>query len=395
MIWLITISFSCAPTQQKVVPSARPQQEYTQQKESLSNQPKDSEKYSEKVLEERTKKETEYKARLNGIRGLMNNRGYLSTDELKEVMDIYHQEPGTYMQTSELLAEAVERDRLPFKAMFNHAIEKGNYDEAKRIQKNWIATLNDILKITIFKVHGSENIQGKISLQLKELEDFHFSEVKRAMFGRGYLTVDELQEALDKHNGIILSEALEKDMLPFKAMFYLAIEKENYDEGELIRRAWISNLKNILNLLGSFATERLKTKTQLQIEKLNIVGLTDSILVTLRKELVIAMNDKKWGDAEKIQNIITARVKELTPPPPPPQPQVQVIERVVERPQAAQQGVGGQTTVVVQQPDKIQVEQLPRYGLSDYGRALSIIGGKPISSKDASTLKLFDMIMGR
>jgi hypothetical protein len=220
--------------------------------------------------------------------------------------------------------------------------------------------------------------------------------IKYTMQSRGYMTIEELQEVIDlihkKPNETrdIFAIAIDKNMLPFRAMFYLSLEKENYDEAELIRMSWISCLYKILSSYGTFLSNDLIARIQLEIKKLEIVGLTDPMLINLRKELAVVLRDKKWDDAQKIQNIITARVKELTPPP---QPQIQVIEKIVERQQVV--GSGGQTTVVIQQPDKIQVEQLPRYGVSDYGRVLSIIGGKPISSKDAATLKLFDMLTGR
>jgi hypothetical protein len=121
----------------------------------------------------------------------------------------------------------------------------------------------------------------------------------------------------------------------------------------------------------------IKIKNQL-VKLEGVVGLTDPMLITLRKELMLAIKDKKWDDASKIQNLISAKVKELAPP-----PQPIIISG------------GSQTPVIVEQPSKIQFEQLPRYGVSDYARVLSIIGGKTMTSKDAATLKLFDMIIGR
>jgi hypothetical protein len=176
-------------------------------------------------------------------------------------------------------------------------------------------------------------------------------------------------------------------------MFYLALEKENYDEAEEIRLMWIDWLKSqlynkeyLIGMGNNFKTtkcpplpDNVKRKVNNQLSKLErTVGLTDPILISLRKELMIAIKNKKWDDVSKIQNLISAKVKELAPP-----PQPIIISG------------GSQTPVIVEQPSKIQFERLPRYGVSDYARVLSIMGGKKMTSKDAATLKLFDMILGR
>jgi hypothetical protein len=286
--------------------------------------------------------------------------------------------------------------------------------------------------------------------------------IEQHLMNKGYMDIEELNQyisSLNKYGSQIriqdtrssaadlsviadvakIDFVIEGDLLPFKAMLYLALEKENFDEAEFIRMNWVSYLHKVayelnagefnnrwnkikkggrndtiqlkeINAMGGirgqygpfplipemytkikFIFEKLDgivMKIQHRLGKLQIVGLTDPMLINLRKELTLALRDKKWDDVQKIQNIITARVKELTPSTPL-QPQIQMIET----PQVV--GSGGQTTVAVQQPDKIQIEQLPRYGVSDYGRVLSIIGGRTMSDKDAATLKLFDMLIGR
>jgi hypothetical protein len=225
------------------------------------------------------------------------------------------------------------------------------------------------------------------------------SNLKQEIVMRGYISIEELQETFDSlkqwrsaATGIghyrystaakeVLSTAIECNLLPFQATFYLALEKESYDEAEVIKRTGIYWLRKLAEEFKF--NDPLAIKIDVQIQKFtSIVGLTDPILVKLRKELVITLNDKKWDEAQKIQNVIGGRVRELTS-----SPQPQTIERVV--------GSGSQTTFVVQQPSHIQVERIPRYGISDYGRVLGIIGGKPMNSKDEATLKLFDMLMGR
>lgn len=277
-----------------------------------------------------------------------------------------------------------------------------------------------------------------------------FDQINKSMIERGYLEVDELEKLVKlnyhRHSDLFwgsfstnvkamwgisrmgdfgwtphisyetLSAAVNREYLPFSRMFYLSIEKENFDEAENIRIAWVHYLNRVANFFKEYAywennmgrridiqelcfrktsdpeprisrpyknedshVLELLGKIQRQIQNLtNTVGLTDPMLVTLRKELMVALKEKRWDDAQKIQNIITARVKELTPA-----PQPIVI------------GGGTQTPVMVEQPSKIQVEHLPRYGVSDYARVLSIMGGKTMTSKDTATLKLFDMILGR
>jgi len=272
------------------------------------------------------------------------------------------------------------------------------------------------------------------------------SDIHQAILSRGYITVDELQETLNslespivqihiiqhypglraggrhpiywpdisaKANDII-DAVITNDLLPFKAIFYLALEKENYDEAELIRMNWVNCLNDInekcknkgsrimfkkvpsglvlandefIYVPGPLldCSKTITQKIHYQIERLtSVVGLTDSMLVTLRKELVITIKEKKWDDAQKIQNLITARINELSPPQP------QVIHTDAS---------GGQTTVVVERPSEqhIKVEQIPRYGATDVGRAISLLQGKSgrLTDKEAGTLKLIDILLKR
>lgn len=166
----------------------------------------------------------------------------------------------------------------------------------------------------------------------------------------------------------IFDIVIQKDLMPFKALFYLALEKENYEEAELIRREWVRYLKHSQKLAAcaDVLQEFIKTKTdpgflavcmrvfdrqiiytfidatnvpggspyhdqgtvdlrylltpstpskiQYELDKIeNIIGLTDPMLLTLRKELVNVIKAKDWDNAQKIQNLITARVNELRP----------------------------------------------------------------------------------
>ena len=111
--------------------------------------------------------------------------------------------------------------------------------------------------------------------------------------------------------------------------------------------------------------------------------MTDPMLITLRKDLAEAIKEKKWSDAKNIQDIITGRVNELTAK----QPSVIVMP-----------GSGSQN-VTVQQPatQHITVEQIPRYGATDIGRAISILDGKGgrLDPKAEGTLRLMDIFLKR
>lgn len=267
-------------------------------------------------------------------------------------------------------------------------------------QKPFSIVLLAIISLALFGC----TIHALDAHKMRKTQDHEFQEkekyltqLKPEIMERGYITNEELRDTYDSLTQYrssmsgpgyrryspaardILITVVEQDKLPFKPMFYLALEKENYEEAEIIRRIWVTWLRDISNALTFDKNNAIKIN--FQIEKLTtIVGLTDAITVTLRKELVTALNQKRWDEAQKIQSLIAGRLKELTPPPTP-QPQIT--------------GSGGQTTVVVQQPSRLQIEQLPRYGVSDYARVLSVIGGKSMNSRDAATLKLFDMIIGR
>jgi hypothetical protein len=251
--------------------------------------------------------------------------------------------------------------------------------------------------------------------------------VKQAAASKGYMTFDQLHFGLSvlRKNWVwpyfwegsnedfevwysLFIDAINKDWLPFKAMFYLSLEKEDYDEAELVRRNWVAcleYLESYFDTLLSYVKSALgenKTdihmltlqKLGIQIKKLQIVGLTDSLLIMLRKELTNSVKNKQWDEAQKIQNIITMRVKELQPPPQAQQPQV-VTMPAEER----------SYNVTVQQPPQptqpselnLKVEQIPRYGATDVGRAISLLQrkGANLTDKEAGTLKLIDILLER
>jgi hypothetical protein len=145
--------------------------------------------------------------------------------------------------------------------------------------------------------------------------------MKISMLQKEYLTLEEFQEIIfilkkyeweyppenrtirgyfneatrEAYN--LFAVSLEKDFLPFKALFYLSIEKQNYDEAETIRNSWITCLDFLSWFFKKFADSNFSecqnptkylNKIQYEYEKLNIVGLTDPILVTSRNELMSA-----------------------------------------------------------------------------------------------------------
>ena len=273
-------------------------------------------------------------------------------------------------------------------------------------------------------------------------------EIKISTVNRGYITIDELNEALkikggpvtlDRRPGGItgygrvshpgapgtftskspeeyrrevfstvghglyeeasslFTALINNELLPFKPLLYLELEKEDYTKAEIVRTNWEIFLRSIQGFFINVHSSRAYTswsnnynesesiaaleKTRVQLHNISIPF--DPILIKLRREFIQSVNEKRWDDANKIQNIITQKVNEITPS--------KVVEKVVDK-----QTPGG-NIVVVQQPSEqhIKVEQIPRYGVSDYARVLSIMGGKQINPKDAATLKLFDMLIGR
>ncbi len=231
----------------------------------------------------------------------------------------------------------------------------------------------------------------------------HFGEIKQTALNRGYITVDELEEALGA--GItkdedylphykawdVLVTVVEKELLPFEPMFLLGLEKENYGEAEVIRRYWVHCLMKMKNIQRieprpgrAFPTNWPTMKINYQIEKLtSVVGLTDGMLIKLRKASTKAMDEEKWKDAETIQNMIAKRVETLRP-----KPKTKIIY------------LGNGSTKVVQvQPSEVhvKVEQIPRYGATDVGRAISLLEGKGgrLTSKQEGALKLLDIFLKR
>jgi len=218
--------------------------------------------------------------------------------------------------------------------------------------------------------------------------DIHdLMQLKSKIHSNGYINIEDLERTFNFYlpydeKQDFFSELLEKDYLPFKAMFYIALEREDYDKAELTKRSWVYYLNKISNILPDSSAS--KQKADYQIEKLtSVVGLTDPILVKLRKELLIALEEKKWDDCQKIQNIISGRVKELRPEP------VVVHERTSS----------GASVVVVKQPSTqhVKVEHVPTYGAEDVGRAISLLEGKGgmLSDEEAGALKMLDILMGR
>jgi len=188
------------------------------------------------------------------------------------------------------------------------------------------------------------------------------------------------KQALDLVKNI-WGAAMRIDGLPYKAMFFLAIGEENYDEAEAVREIWLNQFEHLVKC--PFDSQTL-SKIQRQIKQLEIVGLTDPMLTTLRKDLAVVLKEKKWDDAQKIQNLITGRVKELTPQP-------QIVQKETSTP--------GSQTIILQQPSeqKVKVEQVPRYGATDVGRAVSLLQGKGgrLTGKEAGTLMFLDILMKR
>ncbi|UCF82357.1 MAG: hypothetical protein JSV50_14305 [Desulfobacteraceae bacterium] len=286
--------------------------------------------------------------RFDQIKKAMIDRGYLKVDELEELLrqerrcwgeregvgstcvhvmwwskDFRIKKNWTPHEVFETLCAAINKDYLPFKVMLYHSLEKEDFDEAEKIRMVWIDYLNRITKF------------------LKEYRCNYYRETGKIMSVREYAYADD---KFPRAMRIIDSRIL-------------------YQDGD----------PDVL---------RLVKKVEGQIQKLtSVVGLTDPMLITLRKELMTAIEHKKWDDAQKIQNLITARVNELRPP----QPQV-VYKEVPSK--------GGDTTVVVQEPSEQTVKVKRSHGAEDFLKAGSLLSGKGYTSKELGAAKMIDMIFG-
>jgi len=294
-------------------------------------------------------------------------------------------------------AKSTMKYALQFRAVHNRCIRDIRY----RTEARGYLSIED-LELALNSTCADETIEEYISKHGGK------KTYRKSLLGEMVKTTDGRFITIPHCNGVnqvlFLADAIENDWLPFKAMFYLSLENENYEKAELIRRSWASNLKKIITRIdkalnprrgfhsnwGEIATgltsqdcDSAKQKASYRIEKLtSVVGLTDSMLVKLRKELAIALKENDWDDAQKIQNIIASRVKELRPP---------VTQQIVV-------GQSGSSTIV-QQPSTqhIKVERIPRYGAEDVGRAVSLLQGRSgrLTSKQAGALKFFDILMKR
>jgi hypothetical protein len=215
-------------------------------------------------------------------------------------------------------------------------------------------------------------------------------EVYDLMIKDNYLSPEELNEVYDASVSDlilpaklkILVDATDYDYLPFHPMFYLALEKEDYDDAELIRRNWVSWLYQISEFLGQYRHEEARIgkvieRAKFQIEKLEIVGFTDPLLIRLRKELTYALDARKWDDAQKIQSLIVSRTDELRSKQPR-EPRPSLAERGSERKQPPS------VQASAEQPDKgAKGEEAQRSGADDMGKVLERIGGKLLKGKGA------------
>ena len=209
---------------------------------------------------------------------------------------------------------------------------------------------------------------------------------------------------------------------PFRPMFYLALEEENYEEAERIRRKWVSSLRLVVKGLekvgGIYSKnapgcedmsrqERLGNpkcnvrpkylnQAREEISKLDIVGLADPMLNSLRKDLKVALTNKDWDNATKIQNLINMRVNELKATAP--SETTLAYNRSFEGGDSG--GSGGNVNITVQgapSKQRIEVQNVPRYGVSDVARAMDVLAGKNmnVTEREKGTLKLMDIFLGR
>jgi hypothetical protein len=217
-------------------------------------------------------------------------------------------------------------------------------------------------------------------------------EIYNGMIKENFLAPEELNEVYDSpaSNVLlpvklkILVDAMEYDYLPFHPMFYLALEKEDYDDAELIRRNWVIWLSRISEFLGPYRNEdarinKIVERARLQIEKLEIVGFTDPLLIRLRKELTVALDKKKWDDAQKIQALIVSRTEELRSKQPR-EPRPSLAEKGKDRRPAPSVQTSSE-----QSGKGSKGEETQRLSADDMGKVMERIGGKLLKGKETTS----------
>ena len=128
---------------------------------------------------------------------------------------------------------------LQFRAVRNHCIKEIRY----RTEARGYLSIED-LELALNLTCADETIEEYISKHGGK------NTYRKSLLGEMVKTTDGRFITIPHCNGVnqvlFLTDAIENDWLPFKAMFYLSLENENYEKAELIRRSWDSNLKKII-----------------------------------------------------------------------------------------------------------------------------------------------------
>jgi hypothetical protein len=330
------------------------------------------------------------------ILGTARVRKVLSIGTVEEVLNSKY----NHDLRDQILTEGVEKDWLPYEKTFYQLLKDEDYGKAEQIGAKWLNELGIICS----RVSREEPAHGRCDQQKSRASDWQHlfaSHFIQKSVKEGFVTPDQLNKIIyeisdpnlkDK----LVTEITNKNLIPFRGMFFMALEKESYEEAELIRQGWVNYLKRMNECVSN---QEVKARIRYRLEKLDVTGLTDPMLIGLRKELATALTNKNWDAANKIQDLITKRVAEVKPASPPPSPQIQPV--IVQVPPAApsQSESRSQVTSNVNEPGalKHEVQAVPRYGFKDVGRAVSLLDGKGgnLTSKQLGVLTLFDILTGR
>jgi hypothetical protein len=373
-----------------------------------------------KLVQSMREVERSNSARVREILESMKEKGELEGAEYFEIMNICSSSRNVDSCTSLDLGDILT-NKLPYQMKFEHAVRTGNFHEADKVRQEWLKVVDAVLSIPVFTsewqrmawrqdtVLAGQSVAGAIRSDISSPVKLISAKVTQ----RTCLTTSDLKtlyEGKAQQTVNILLEVVMADLLPFRPMFYLAIEKDDFDEAELIRRLWFFYLQQMHQILKGSSKEAT-TKLEIQMKKLQVVGLTDPLLIKLRKELIQAIDTKNWDAAQKIQVIIASRTEEIRPREP------LVIEKPVEKVAGRSSGAppgsalyegipeGKTTNIIIQQSpppeSQVKVEGIPdyspRYGATDVARAISLLQGRGgrLTDKEAGALKLFDMLMKR
>jgi hypothetical protein len=176
---------------------------------------------------------------------------------------------------------------------------------------------------------------------------------------------------------------------PYRDLMAGALENGQFDEAEALRRVWVANIDIYSRACALEALERSRADA-LSRRLDSVVGLTDPILVNLRRNLLAAIDSSNTPEVARLQGVIATRVLELRPPPPPPAPVV------VAPPTPTAVTTNVNTNATASSTINVQAPPRPPPSAEAIGDAVSgMLGHHGVRDNRArSGLRLLDLITG-